>query len=284
MCKPFVYVLCFAFLLVSCQEENVDGVDEVVVEGWIEAGGSPIVMLSNTFVVTAEDESDGNQSVVLPWGKITVSDGVNSAVLTGDYDERYFPPFIYSTSKIRGVPGRTYYLTVEYGDRVLTAETTIPMPASLDALEVSSCAHTDSVYQITACYTDNPETKDYYLFLTRIFNRETRFYPSFLGVIDDETLGLHNRYVVQPGPHKLTSDNHVYGPYYRASDTVQVKFARIDETTYQIHKAYSEVVALTNNPVFASDILIPTNIKGGLGFWCGYAATKYNVVIADSVR
>ena len=285
MFRRILYGLCVIALCISCQEEVQQELeDTIVVEGWIEAGGSPVVMLSRAFVVTTAEEADGDQSFVLPWGKVTVSDGVNSAVLTGDYDERYFPPFRYSTSKIRGVPGGTYRLTIEYNGRVLTAQTTIPMPASLESLEVSPCEHIDSVYQITANFEDDPATKDYYLFLTRIYNREERFYPALLGTIDDATLAEHNRHVVYAGMHRLTSEKNAYGPYFLDTDSVQIKFARIDETTYKIHKAYEELMILANNPLFASDVSLPTNIEGGLGFWCGYAATKYNVVIADSIR
>lgn len=284
MLKRILYGLCVIALLISCQQEGQEYEDTIVVEGWIEAGSSPVVMLSRAFVVTTEEETNEDQSVVLPWGKVTVSDGVNSVVLTGDYDERYFPPFRYSSSKISGVPGNTYYLTVEYGDRVLTAQTTIPTPASLDDLEVSPCANTDSVYQITASFDDNPATKDYYLFLSRIYNREERFYPALFGTIDDTTLSEHNRHLVYAGMHRLTSQKHSYGFHFLYADSVQIKFARIDETTYKIHKAYEELMILANNPVFASDVSLPTNIQGGLGFWCGYAATKYNVVIADSIK
>lgn len=122
------------------------------------------------------------------------------------------------------------------------------------------------------------------MFLTRIFNRETRYYPSFLSVVDDEYLTLHNQQVVQPGIHLLTSEDNRYRPYYREADSVQIKFAKIDATTYDIHKSYSEMLGLAANPIFSSDISMLTNIQGGLGYWCGYAVTKYNVIIADSIK
>ncbi|MBO5084881.1 MAG: DUF4249 family protein [Bacteroidaceae bacterium] len=271
-------------LLVACQEDFQASPEEIVVEGWIESGGAPVVMLTKTFTVTTSDEVDEDESIVLPWGKVMVSDGTESVILTGDYDDRYFPPYIYSTSRMKGVPGRTYYLTVEYGERVLTAHTTIPMPDSLEALTVSPCLEADSMYQITAYYDDDPMRKDYYMFLTRIFNRETRYYPSFLGVMDDERLDNHNQQVVQPGIHTLTSYKNTYRPYFHENDSVLIKFAKIDKTTYGIHKAYNEMVALSSNPLFASDISMPTNIQGGQGFWCGYGVTKYSVVIADSIN
>lgn len=43
-------------------------------------------------------------------------------------------------------------------------------------------------------------------------------------------------------------------------------------------------VALSSNPIFSSDVSMPTNINGGLGFWCGYAVTRYNVIIGDSIK
>ena len=279
-----LYGLLSLLVLAGCQEMVGEGREEIVLEGWIESGSAPVVIVSKTFTVTTEEETDEEESIVLPWGKVTVSDGRETVVLTGDYDDRYFPPYIYSSSRIKGVPGRTYRLTVEYGGRLLTAHTTIPVEDSLEALSVTPCVGADSMYQITAHYDDNPETKDYYLFLTRIFNRETRYYPSLLGVVEDSQLDRHNQQIVQPGMHLLNLSASEYSPYYHATDSVLIKFARIDATTYHLHKAYNEMISLSSNPVFASDISMPTNIEGGLGYWCGYAVTKYNVIIADSIR
>lgn len=284
MYKHVIYIVCLLFCFVACQEDLHEGREEIVVEGWIESGGAPVVILTKSFTVTTKEMADEEESIVLPWGKVTVSDGTQSVVLTGDYDDRYVPPYIYSTSKMSGVPGRTYYLTIEYGGRVVTSHTTIPMPDSLEALTVTPCEEVDSMYQITAHFDDEPSTKDYYMFLTRIFNRETRYYPSFLSVVDDEYLTLHNQQVVQPGIHLLTSEDNRYRPYYREADSVQIKFAKIDATTYDIHKSYSEMLGLAANPIFSSDISMLTNIQGGLGYWCGYAVTKYNVIIADSIK
>lgn len=285
MCRRIIYGLCLVLLFVACQEEFKGGHEEIVVEGWIESGGAPVVLLTRTFVVETRWETDAETSVVLPWGKVTVSDGIDEVILTGDYDERYFPPYAYSTSRMKGVPGRTYHLKVEYGDRVVTAQTTIPETDSLEALAVTPCADVDSMYQITAYYDDDPSAKDYYMFFTRVFNKETRYYPSFLGVIDDSRLAVEkNQQIVQPGIHFFTSEDNKYNPYYHETDSVQIKFAKIDATTYSIQKAYIEMTSLASNPLFSSDISMPTNIQGGLGYWCGYAVTKYNVVIADSIK
>ena len=284
MCRRMIYGMCLLLLFAACQEEFQKSREEIVVEGWIESGASPIVLLTKSFVVELEKNVDEETSIVLPWGKVTVSDGTESVILTGDYDERYFPPYIYSTSKIKGVPGRTYYLTVEYGNRILTAQTTIPEVDSLEAITVTPCDDADGMYQITAYYDDNPATKDYYQFLTRIFNSETRYYPAFLGLQDDAWLDLHNRQVVHPGIHSLTKSEDKYHPYYHADDSVQIKFAKIDETTYNIQKAYSEMVALSSNPIFSSDVSMPHQKPNPPLILVGYAVTRYNVIIGDSIK
>ncbi len=287
MCKRITFIiLCSMLFLSACEEEEyTENSSQIVVEGWIESGSGPVVMLTKSFTINkSEVPYEEDESIVLPWGKVTVSDGIQSVVLTGDPDDSYFPPFRYSTSKIRGVPGRTYYLFVECGSQVLTAQTTIPLLDSLEALRVTPCTDMDSMYQITAYYEDNPNVQDNYLFLIRVFNKEARYYPSFLGVVDDDRLDTYNQQVVQPGVHNLTSEGNKYHPYFHKSDSVLIKFAKIDDTTCKIHKAYNEMVSLSSNPIFTSDISMPTNIQGGLGFWCGYAVTKYSIIIADSIK
>ena len=97
-----IYALSL-LLLAACHQELHAPHEEIVVEGWIESGSAPVVLLTRTFVVQLGDEVDGETSTVLPWGKVTVSDGTDEVILTGDYDERYFPPYIYSTSRMMGV-------------------------------------------------------------------------------------------------------------------------------------------------------------------------------------
>ena len=60
----------------------------LVVEGWIEDGGFPVVILSQTIPV-----SKGSQNMndlidyVIRWAKVTVSDGTDSVALIGKYDD-----------------------------------------------------------------------------------------------------------------------------------------------------------------------------------------------------
>ena len=90
----FSYILPFlACCLIACDDSDltVDTPQSVVVEGWIENGEFPIVIITKTLPVTTEyqDMSDLSDYLVR-WAKVTVSDGERSVVLTGLYDESYY--------------------------------------------------------------------------------------------------------------------------------------------------------------------------------------------------
>ena len=68
---------------------------EIVVEGWIEDGGFPVVMVTTSVPVSSEYEKwDSLEDHLVRWAKVTVSDGENEVVLTGKMDRNYFPPYI----------------------------------------------------------------------------------------------------------------------------------------------------------------------------------------------
>ena len=280
-----VLIQISVFMQYSCQREDIL-TEQVVVEGWIESGYGPIVILTKSIVVAEEQYANGDSddlSVVLPWGKITVSDGLDTVVLTGRIDGNYYPPYVYSSDYLIGKPGRTYKLQIEYGNRFLTAETTIPNIDTLETVRVERCEDNDTLYQINAYFNDDLYQKDYYLFLTKLYSKEKRFYPAFLGLFNDDVLVSQNCCQVHPGIHTLTDTLYHYSSYYEKNDSVLFKFAKIDKTTYEIHESYNELVSLSSNPILVSNLKLKSNIKGGDGFWCGYATTNYRVVIADSI-
>ena len=284
--KHIECIICMLLLMLlsACQSPYTTPLqEEIIVEGWIESGSGPVVILTKSMILE-EMQSQTEGDVLLPWAKVTISDGIDSVVLTGGINHDYFPPYVYTTSHMKGEAGKTYWLRVEYGNRVAMAKTTIPYPQALEGLQVSKAS--DSLYQITASFIDNPISKDYYLFQTRIFNKENRYYPAFLGLIDDELLkdDVLFRHQVQPGIHFMTAGVDNYRPYYKEGDSVLIKFSKIDEVSYRVQQSINEIVAFSSNPAFVTDLDLYSNIDGGSGFWCGYGVTQYRVVIADSIK
>ena len=73
-----------------------------------------------------------------------------------------------------GEAGKTYQLTVEYGDFHATATTTIPKTQKIDELTVERCAQSDTLYQISLRYNDDEAEQNYYQIFTRVGGRDVR--------------------------------------------------------------------------------------------------------------
>ena len=85
MMKHLLYILLFALLALSCTKEviiEVPGYEEaLVIDGRIETGQPPIVLLSSSREVYAPTDLDAYLQSNISGATVTVSDGTNSIVL-----------------------------------------------------------------------------------------------------------------------------------------------------------------------------------------------------------
>ena len=108
-------LLAVPLLLSSCYRTEIEeAAPQLVVEGWIENGRPPVVQLTTTVPITTLKHSvDSLDRYVLKWARVTVSDGTKEVILTGVYNRRYTPPYLYTTGDMLGETGRTYTLKVD---------------------------------------------------------------------------------------------------------------------------------------------------------------------------
>lgn len=275
--------MALSALLLSCSGDYLpEQNDELVVEGWIEDNGFPVVILTKNINISNKYQSlDSLSSRIVRWAKVTVSDGEKSVVLTGRYMKGYTPPYIYTTSHFRGEAGKTYQLTVEYGDFHATATTTIPKTQKIDELSVERCAQSDTLYQISLRYNDDEAEQNYYQIFTRVGGRDVRQYlAAYLGTIDNRVVKPKTKIPVYRGRDINTLD---YTPYYTINDTVAVKFAHIDRTSYNFWYDYTRNLTTAGNMFFATAASLRSNIIGGTGYWCGMGSDIKYVAIRDCV-
>lgn len=275
--------MALSALLLSCSGDYLpEQNDELVVEGWIEDNGFPVVILTKNINISNKYQSlDSLSSCIVRWAKVTVSDGEKSVVLTGRYMKGYTPPYIYTTSHFRGEAGKTYLLTVEYGDFHATATTTIPNTQKIDELTVERCAQSDTLYQISLRYNDDEAEQNYYQIFTRVGGRDVRQYlAAYLGTIDNRVVKPKTKIPVYRGRDINTLD---YTPYYTINDTVAVKFAHIDSTSYNFWYDYTRNLTTAGNMFFATAASLRSNIIGGTGYWCGMGSDIKYVAIRDCV-
>jgi len=254
---------------------------QLVVEGWVEDGGFPVVMLTRSLQVSKDyQKMDELGDYIIRWAKVVVNNGTDSVVLTGKYDNGYFPPFVYTTNHMRGEVGKQYTLTVEYKDYYAEATTTIPSVPDQCKFYVKKCDDSDTLYQIKAKFTDNPWEKNFYQLFIRMGTEEKQYSASYLGSFDDAVL---NNEVEVPVYRRYQLGKEKYTPYFTENDTVSVKFAQVDEMSFRIWDSFTKNLSLSGNMFLSTSSDIVTNISGGYGYWCGYGVITDHIIIHDSV-
>ena len=156
------FIVFLATMLTSCDENHLAVTQpQLVVEGWIEDGGYPVVIVTSSIPISEEYmPAETLSDYIVRWATVTVYCGEDSAVLTGKYDKGYFPPYIYTTSRMKGEQGKNYSLKVEYKDMVATATTTIPPRPDVMRFRLEKCEDSDTMYQVKVVFTDNKEEKN----------------------------------------------------------------------------------------------------------------------------
>ena len=278
-------IICIVlFIFASACTDNIEfhnnQSSQLIVEGWIEDGGFPVVILTRTLPVFTEYQNvDSIKNYLLRWAKVTISDGRDSVVLTGKYDPGYFPPYIYTSSRIKGVAGREYKLSVEYQNYHATAITSIPYSPDYCSFKVEQCNDIDTLYQIKA-KIQKESSEGYYQFFTRVGTSSKQYYASYLGSVNSDVINSDMYFPVYRG-QQLKSDR--YTPYFCLHDTISVKLAHIDEISYRFWDSYIQTLSLSSNMFLSTSNNIKSNIKGGNGYWCGYGVFTHNIVIKDSI-
>lgn len=248
----------------------MEGRMPLVVEGWIEEGEPPIVMV--TRALDLNDEDVRLEDAVEKWCRVTVFDDGQPYVLTARRNTDYNPNFIFTSSRLKGKPGHTYRLLVETDDTVASAEARLVPSASISRLEALPVEDSDTLFSLRV-YLDNVDTEAYYkLFCKGPTDR--RHFPSFLGNLSgslyDDAVGVS----VSRGIHSaFLEDQYSFSHFFSSGEKVEVKLCSIDRPLYDFWNAYDLNVSLSSNIFlsFVSDC--PGNVAGAKGYWAAYGSS-----------
>ena len=270
-----------AAILIACDANYIpDHQEQMVVEGWIDDGGFPVVILTKSLAISQDyQQTNTFADYLIRWAKVTISDGEKDVILTGKYDSRYFPPYIYTTGNMRGEAGKTYSLDIEYRDFHATAQTTIPETHPVKDLTIQPCTQSNTLYQLNI-YIDTDKARNSYYQLFTCEGKDNRlFVASYLGNIDGTSLQPNAKIPVYRS-HRVTSGKK-YTPYFSIHDTLAVKLAHIDTDSYNFWSDYSRNLTLASNFFMAPTHNIRSNIQGAVGYWCGMGADVKYVVVGN---
>ena len=281
-----IVLLFVGLCLIACGKEEPQP-PSIIVEGWIEEGKPPVVLLHKSFVLDEDSESRASlQSIIsgqmIMFGRVAIFDGTDSVILTGRIDTSYMPPYIYTTTAMDGVAGKTYTLHATYQGYHASAVTTVPKAAKFDSIHAQEIL--PGKMRLTGYMSGVKKDSYYMLFAKKIEDHQFRICP--LGVFSGEQAvnGQLAVTIYSPNFAKLGIDTE----QAEEKDTSnRMTFPKSDEQGYSIKLAQMDYSAylywdqyaaqsMTQGVLFMSVYKnLPTNISNGLGVWYGMGSSVY---------
>lgn len=304
MMRLVTYSLLLGLLLMACTKEvevDIPGYEEkIVIDGRIETGQPPFVLLSTTKEVYAPTDVDAFLNGFITGATVTVSDGTNTVVLTEVCSGNLPPGTEELAAQILGIPvnqlsnfnicayvgldpaiwgqvGETYTLTVEHDGETYDAQTTLLPPVSLvNSFWKPEGALTNHGFS-WAILADPVGQYDAYFWEANVIGNaagdttETGFSPTFNPVFDDEFFdGLEFEFAYE-NPHSGVNVPDSARFLYSLGDTVVIKLSKLDRVVFEYFEKKHIQLQTAGNP-FATPTNIPTNLSNGaLGVWAGFS-------------
>lgn len=294
--------LFLALLLTHCTKEveiDIPGFEEqLVIDGRIESGLPPIILLSKSKEVYASTDLDAFLNGFISDAIVTVSNGTSTVQLdvfctdnlppgTEDIAAAMFgmsPDSLanynicaYTTlnTAVWGEIGKTYTLSVSHEGKTYSAETTIPAPTNL----VNTFWKADDDYTnygfSYALLADPANQYDAYMWEVKRLdgaNSDPYYKKTYTPVFDDDFFdGLTFEFWYE---NPFNNDGNLPDSvrwHYELGDTVVIKLSKMDRYVFEFFEKKYMQLQTAGNP-FATPTNIPSNIEGGaLGIWAGFS-------------
>lgn len=315
----FVIVALGCLLSLSSCEKEIDVElpdveNRIVVDGQIENGKAPIVLLTRSQDYFEPTDLTTLEGIFINDATVTVTYNGQSEQLVEVCSSSLPPDLLsqlsqqtgfseealqsidicgYTSFTLTGTPNTVYDLKIEAGEEVLTSSTKINSLVELDSLWFEISAEADSLGFIWAELTD-PDTlgNSYRWFAKRINHypawsenageqKDANFIAPIGSAYDDQFFnGLSFEFAyyrgTAPNSNKEDDLNDERG-YFKEGDTVAVRGCHIDRGVFRFVQSFETNVSQAGSP-FASPANVESNIDGGLGVWAGYGAVYDTVV------
>lgn len=280
--KRFCVLLVFflSICMISCSREDyvksVDGESKIVVEGWIEQGDVPQVILSRSIPINAVIDSTTIFDYFIRSAKVTVTDGVNEEVLSLRSDNARVPPYVYYGSKMIGEVGKSYSLKIEYLNKIIEAKTSIPAVVSIKSAEYRKVNVSDTTGFVYLEFNDPDFEKNYYQIETRVDDVEPIFVPALYGNLNDDNF-ISSSVSLQVTRGIYVFSKTKYKPYFTDGDLIYVKLRTMSKSGFDFWNSWQNEIVNGRNPIFPANTSLKSNIKGGLGIWEGYGQSTVSI-------
>ncbi len=309
MASRFLFLAVLLSLLTSCTKDITVDLpnypDQLVVEGTIEPGTPPFVILTKTQSYFAPTDVNTLASIFVTGATVTVTtDGnvwtldqicsnlLDSTSLAAAAEATGLSPSLLSAANICiytsidpthvGVIGKTYRLDVSVDGKSLSAVSSIPNPVPLDSVWFKLAQQTpgdDTLGYAWARITDPDTLGNAYRWMAKRINHRANgqtmddYYISPLGsTYDDKYInGLTFDFTENRGSEYYAGhpeDSNAEQGFFKVGDTIAVKALSIGKKEFDFYSTYDSNVGSLGD-IFSTPANVKTNITGGLGIWAG---------------
>jgi hypothetical protein len=183
-------------------------------------------------------------------------------------------PGTYLTRRTRGVPGRTYKLSVLADGKEYTATSTMPYHVNIDSMKLlkSELSHftvgsqTEEIRHEIRIYFRDPVEKNFYR----------------VKVVQNDSVNTQN-YRLYDDQYTNGQETELRATYAEAGNTYRIELLSLDRSTYLYYRTLADL--LYSNPFFGSTPANPTsNISNGaLGYFGTCTISSRTVTITKDM-
>ena len=316
--KLLVPILSAALLALAGCEKTADlrlpaGAAQLVIEGYLEPGLPPLVLVSESQPVFAPFDAAALAAAQVRGARVSIQTAADTTVVLREVAADSLPLalrqalarqagltlapgtgrlpvalYFYTVLPAPGQPalvgraGRTYTLRVEAGGRVATAITSIPPPVPLDSLYFrppADARFADSLVQLFYRFRDPDTVGNATRYFTSV-NGGPFLPPRLTSVFTDEFVnGRTIDFALDRGRLRSDTISGLRATLFRRGDTVTVRWCAIDQPHYRFWLSYENALNINGSPL-AAPAALTTNVRGGLGIWGGYG-TSYKTIVLN---
>ena len=113
------------------------------------------------------------------------------------------------------------------------------------------------------------------MFVKTDLQSDSMFISSIFGTVSD--INANNSSLEIPIYRGHCDNGDYFTPFFNNDKRITVKFCHIDSCAYQYWYEFDKMISLSRNPLLIYRTNLPSNIKGGLGYWFGYGIKIYNI-------
>lgn len=258
-----ICLLLPVLLVTSCKKTiNVDlrnASPQIVIEGNItDAPGVYAVIITKTV-----DFSADNTYPPVTDAQVTITDSTSHVTdLLTQVDSG-----VYVTSQIMGFSNHTYYLNVYEGNKVYSANSTMPVRVPLDSISFAENIGFNNKEEINAIvnFQDPAGITNYYWFTEGV---NSRLIPNIF-VFEDRL--SDGRYVEFP----LYNDS----SYLNPGDTLQLTMNCVDENTYNYFNTLINVTGGNNFQAVTPANPVTNLSNGALGYFSAHTTQRASIMV-----